>query len=94
MSDEACTAQRSYTTNDGIEGDYSDILVAMSCPKNFQILDVASGKNVFESRSMSIQNNGNIKNFFMSNPLSLLVQFEDLSLHMIESDSGRQMGQY
>jgi hypothetical protein len=30
----------------------------------------------------------------MSDPKNLLVQFEDLSLHMIESEGGRQLGKY
>lgn len=30
----------------------------------------------------------------MSDPLRLLVQFEDLSLHMIESKAKREIGQY
>lgn len=51
-------------------------------------------KSVYESKGLNLENHGKLKNFYMSDPLNLLLQFEDLSLHMIESKGQRQIGQY
>lgn len=76
-----------------LEGPES-ILLGMSCPKVFQVMDGESGKNIVETRGVSLEKNGKIKNFYMRDQANLLVQFEDLSLHMIESEGGKNLGKY
>ena len=84
-----CQIFRGHLTSESSVSDLSQTLVGLNCPKTFQVFDMASAKNVFESMQLNLENNGHIKNFFMSDPLSLLIQFEDLSLHMIESKGAR-----
>lgn len=58
-------------------------LYALSCPSEFKILDQAD-KVLYATKSLSLEKNGAVKNFFVSGVKDYLVQFEDISLHYFE----------
>jgi hypothetical protein len=60
-------------------------LYAMSCPTEFKVVDQAK-KVLYATKSLSLEKNGAVKNFFMSGSKDYLIQFEDISLHFFEEN--------
>ena len=80
--DPKCSVARNQATeNWGDVSSLTDVRVAVSCPKTFQII-TGDNKVEYESKSLNQENNGRIKKFFRSgtDQQSFITQFEDASL--------------
>jgi hypothetical protein len=63
-----CQVSRSHMNSETIITDLSQILLSFNCPNTFKVIDVMTDKSVYESKGLNKENNGKLKNFFMSNP--------------------------
>lgn len=91
-----CRAKRQQTTENwgspGAATSGSDgFSVAVSCEDRFSII-TGDGQTLFESNRLNQHAIGGVKNFFRSgsDPSSFLVQFDDLSTHLVQQSKTMQ----
>jgi hypothetical protein len=90
LGTEACSAVRQQQTENWgnfVTSLTEDFKVAVNCHDLFKVM-TPDGNIIFETRAVNLVKNGGVRRFFKKEyePAAYVVQFEDMSLHLLSAD--------